>query len=68
MVEREWQGETVLLGAKIRAPEDMPLTAIQRHIRRFKEAPVREISAGNFGAITSAGLGREMQFALRLEF
>jgi hypothetical protein len=30
--------------------------------------PVNEISAGNFGAITSAGLGREMQFALRLEF
>jgi hypothetical protein len=32
------------------------------------DPPVREISAGNFGAITSAGLGREMQFALRLEF
>lgn len=30
--------------------------------------PVSEVSAGNFGAITSAGLGREMQFALRLEF
>ncbi len=30
--------------------------------------PVNEISAGNFGAITSAGLGREMQFALRFEF
>ena len=30
--------------------------------------PVNEVSAGNFGAITSAGLGREMQFALRFEF
>ena len=30
--------------------------------------PVAEVSAGNFGTITSAGLGREMQFALRLEF
>jgi hypothetical protein len=30
--------------------------------------PVAEISSGNFGRITSAGLGREMQFALRLEF
>jgi hypothetical protein len=30
--------------------------------------PVSEVSAGNFGTITSAGLGREMQFALRFEF
>ena len=30
--------------------------------------PVSEVSAGNFGAITSSGLGREMQFALRFEF
>jgi hypothetical protein len=30
--------------------------------------PVNEVSAGNFGTITSAGLGREMQFALRFEF
>lgn len=30
--------------------------------------PTLEISSGNFGRITSAGLGREMQFALRLEF
>src|SRR5437660_650593 len=44
VVEREWQGETVLLGAKIRAPEDMSLATIQRYIRRFKEAPVRDIS------------------------
>jgi len=44
VVEREWQGETVLLAAKIRAPEDMSLATIQRCIRRFKEAPVRDIS------------------------
>jgi hypothetical protein len=30
--------------------------------------PTLEISSGNFGRITSAGLGREMQFALRFEF
>ena len=30
--------------------------------------PALEISSGNFGRITSAGLGREMQFGLRLEF
>jgi hypothetical protein len=44
VVEREWQDETVLLGAKIRAPEDTSLEAIQGHIHRFKDAPVREIS------------------------
>lgn len=30
--------------------------------------PTLEISSGNFGAITSSGLGREMQFGLRLQF
>ncbi len=32
------------------------------------DPPTLEISSGNFGRITSAGLGREMQFALRFEF
>jgi hypothetical protein len=44
VIEREWQNETVLLGAKIRSPEDTSLEAIQGHITRFKEAPVRSIS------------------------
>jgi hypothetical protein len=44
VVEREWQDETVLLGAKIRAPEEMPIEQIHQHIRRLKEAPVWEIS------------------------
>ncbi|HZO53829.1 MAG TPA: hypothetical protein VFB63_14025, partial [Bryobacteraceae bacterium] len=30
--------------------------------------PTLEISSGNFGRITSAGLGREMQFGLRFQF
>ncbi len=30
--------------------------------------PTLEISSGNYGRITSAGLGREMQFALRFQF
>jgi hypothetical protein len=32
------------------------------------DPPTLEISSGNFGRITSAGLGREMQFALRFQF
>ena len=30
--------------------------------------PTLEISSGNFGRVTSAGLGREMQIALRFQF
>ncbi len=30
--------------------------------------PTLEISSGNFGRVTSAGLGREMQFGLRFQF
>jgi hypothetical protein len=44
VIEREWEGETVLLGAKIRAPEEMALETIEGHIRRLKETPVWEIS------------------------
>ncbi|MBI1788957.1 MAG: TonB-dependent receptor [Acidobacteria bacterium] len=32
------------------------------------DPPTLEISSGNFGRITTAGLGREMQFALRFQF
>ena len=44
IVEREWAGEWVILAAKIRAPETMPLAEFDRHVRRFRDAPVREIS------------------------
>jgi hypothetical protein len=30
--------------------------------------PTLDISSGNFGRITSAGLGREMQFGVRFQF
>ncbi len=32
------------------------------------DPPTLEISSGNFGRVTSAGLGRQMQFALRFQF
>jgi len=44
IVERDLQGETVLLAAKVRAPEANPLERIGRHLRRFKEAPVYQVS------------------------
>jgi hypothetical protein len=43
-IERQWQDETVLLGAKIRSPETAPLDTLHNHLRRFKTAPVEEIS------------------------
>jgi pyruvate/2-oxoglutarate dehydrogenase complex dihydrolipoamide acyltransferase (E2) component len=49
IVEREWQGEMILLGVKIRNPEEMPLATIQQHIERFRDAPVREVSDFRLG-------------------
>jgi hypothetical protein len=44
-VEREWRGEAVTLGAKIRQPETMPVAVISEHLQRFREEPVESISA-----------------------
>jgi hypothetical protein len=45
IVEREWRGEAVTLGAKIRRPELTPVHVISEHLRRYREAPVEAISA-----------------------
>ncbi len=44
LVERDWQGEEIVLGAKVRAPEDAAVAEIDRHIRRFRSEPVASIS------------------------
>jgi hypothetical protein len=44
LVEREWEGEDVVLGARIRTPEQQSLVDIDRHLQRFREAPVASIS------------------------
>lgn len=44
LVERDWHGEEIVLGAKIRAPEDAPLAEIDGHVRRFRIEPVLSIS------------------------
>jgi hypothetical protein len=43
-VEREVEGERVILGAKLRGPENMSLPVITRHLRRWRETPVLELS------------------------
>jgi hypothetical protein len=45
LIERDWRGEKVVLGAKVRGPEDTPVAAIDGHLRHFREAPVEEIGA-----------------------
>src|SRR5205823_8593199 len=45
IVEREWRGEAVTLGAKIREPESTPVEVNSDHLRLFSEAPVKSISA-----------------------
>jgi hypothetical protein len=44
MVEREWQGELVVMGAKVRSPEKQTLQTIHAQLRHFKEAPVLKIN------------------------
>jgi len=44
LVEREFQGEPIVLAAKIRAPENSSLLAIDQHLRSFREKPLAEIS------------------------
>ena len=43
MVEREWQGEPVLLGARISRPEYIPLARLDAILRQLREAPVEKI-------------------------
>jgi hypothetical protein len=45
LMEREVQGEPVVLGVKIRGPELNPLAAIDEHLKTFREAPVEKVSA-----------------------
>jgi hypothetical protein len=44
LVERDWHGEEIVLGAKVRAPEFAPLAEIDGHIRRFRTEPILSIS------------------------
>jgi hypothetical protein len=44
LVERELDGEPIVLAARIRRPEDTDLATIAAHLRRFKGAPPHEVS------------------------
>jgi hypothetical protein len=43
LLEREHQGESIVLGAKLRWPERQTLSALDGHLQRFREAPIEEI-------------------------
>lgn len=44
LVERDFAGEKVILGAKVRSPETMPLAEFDAHVKRFRDSPVRDVS------------------------
>jgi hypothetical protein len=44
LIEREVNGEPMVLGAKIRGPENHSLSGIDGHLRRFRESPVAQVT------------------------
>jgi hypothetical protein len=44
LIERDHENESVVLGAKIRAPEKQSLADIDRYMGLFRDAPVHEVS------------------------
>jgi hypothetical protein len=44
LVEREWQGENVVLGGRLRAPEERALVDIDVTLREFRERPVWDVN------------------------
>jgi len=43
LLEREHQGEAIVLGAKVRAPEGQTLAALDGHLRHYREAPIQDV-------------------------
>jgi len=43
LLEREFEGENMVLGAKIRGPERQPLAELDEHLRFFRNAPIQEV-------------------------
>ena len=64
LIERDWEDEKAVLGAKIRAPEEATLQDLTERIRYFKDAPVLEVSS--FRQLLR--LGRLPWFILRFAF
>lgn len=44
ILEREHQGENIVLGARIRCPEAFDLVALDEYLRLLREAPVEKVS------------------------
>ena len=45
LIEREYEGESIVFGAKIRGPEDTPLGTIDGHLERYRSTPVEKVTA-----------------------
>ncbi len=44
LIEREWRGEPMVLGAKVRSPETTTLAELDAQLRHLKEAPIMEVN------------------------
>lgn len=44
LVERQWEGENVVLGGRLRAPDRMPLHEIDAILRGFQQKPVWDVN------------------------
>jgi hypothetical protein len=70
IVERQWEGENTVLGAKLRAPEERSLEDIDRYLRFLRETPVWEVNyfrkALRVGAYP--GFLRRLLFSLSLHW
>lgn len=45
LIEREYRGEAIVVGAKIRKPEEASLTLIDSHLARYRSTPVEQVTA-----------------------
>lgn len=45
LIEREVEGAPVVLGVKLRSPEETALLTIDEHLKHFREAPVEKVSS-----------------------
>jgi hypothetical protein len=64
LLERDYEGESMVIGAKLRAPEEQSLADLDKEMSRFRSAPLQEI--GYFRQWLR--LGRMPGFVRRLIF
>jgi hypothetical protein len=44
LLERDYEGESIVLGARVRAPEEQTLAALDAHLRYYRDTPLLEVN------------------------